>query len=163
MFKKGDISRNEVSMCIRRIAKVPTLKAGITKENALRGLSRKFILAKSKYVDKTSASENTQRETNKGLIRKDNRMRNLITHNRRGHTIDQIAGYKNKVPPKNVEELYGGGEKCELSQLSDDFFVECKHKNTDEESHGMIKTQRKGQRGIPRHYHCLRCKIEVLN
>ena len=79
MFKKGDISGNEVSMCIGRIAMVTALKASITKEDAFHGLSRKFILARSKYVDKTSASENTWRETKKGLIRKEKRMRNLIT------------------------------------------------------------------------------------
>ena len=67
MFKKCDINRNEVSMCIGRIETVPSLKARITKENAFRDLSRKFILARSKYRDKTSASENTQRETKKGV------------------------------------------------------------------------------------------------
>ena len=92
MLKKGDISRNKVSMCIGRIAAVPALKAGITKEDALRCLSRKFILARSKDVDKTSASENTRRETEHGLIRKEKRMRNLITQVRRGHAIEQIAG-----------------------------------------------------------------------
>ena len=92
MFKKGDISENEVSMCIGRVATITTLKAGITKEDALRGLSRKFILARSEYVDKTSASENTQKKTKKGLIRKEKRMRNLITQYKRGHAIDQIAG-----------------------------------------------------------------------
>ena len=70
---------NEVSMCIGRIATVPALKAGITKEDALRCLSRKFILARSKDVDKTNASENMWRETKQGLIRKEKRMRNLIT------------------------------------------------------------------------------------
>ena len=92
MFKKGDIDGNEVSICIRRIAMVTVLKAGITKEDAPRGLSRRFILARSKYVDKTSASENMWRETKKGLIRKEKRMRNLITQDRRGHAINQIAG-----------------------------------------------------------------------
>ena len=92
MFKKGNTIGNEVSMCIERIATVTTLKTGITKEYALRGLSRKFILARSKYEDKTSASENTRRKTKKGLIRKGKRMRNLITEDRRGHAIDQIAG-----------------------------------------------------------------------
>ena len=92
MFKKCDISRNEVSMCIERMAAVLALKAGIIKEDALRCLSRKFILAMSKDVDKTSASENTRRETKQGLIRKEKKMRNLITQNRRGHAIDQIAG-----------------------------------------------------------------------
>ena len=91
MFKKCDISRNEVSMCIRRITTIPSLKAGITKENALRCLSKKFILARRKYVDKTSASENKRRETKQGLIRKEKRMKNLITQDRRGHEIDQIA------------------------------------------------------------------------
>ena len=57
MFKKGDISRNEVSMCIRRVISITTLKAGITKEDALRSLSGKLILARSEYVDKTSASK----------------------------------------------------------------------------------------------------------
>ena len=50
MLKKGDISRNEVSMCIGRVATVTALKVGITKEDALYGLSRKFILARSELV-----------------------------------------------------------------------------------------------------------------
>ena len=79
MFKKCDISGNEVSMCIGRVATVTVLKAGITKEDALYGLSRKFILVRSEYVDKTSAAENTKRGTKKGLIRKEKRMRDLIT------------------------------------------------------------------------------------
>ena len=91
MFKKCDISRNEVLMCIRIIATVPALKAGITKEDALRCLKRKFISVRSKYVEKTSASENTLRETKQGLIRKEKRMKNLITQDKRGHVIDQIA------------------------------------------------------------------------
>ena len=49
---------------------VPALKARIAKEDALRCLSRKFILVRSKDVDKTSASKNTQRVTKQGLIRK---------------------------------------------------------------------------------------------
>ena len=52
MFKKGDIGGNKVSMCIGRIATVTMLKAGITKEDALCDLSRKFILTRGKYVDK---------------------------------------------------------------------------------------------------------------
>ena len=79
-------------MCIERIAAVPALKAGIIKEDALRCLSRKFILAKSKDVDKTSTVENMWRETKQGLIRKEKRIKNLITQDRRGHTIDQIVG-----------------------------------------------------------------------
>ena len=79
MFKKCDINGNEVSMCIKRVASITSLKAGITKEDALRDLSRKLILAMSEYVDKISAPENTRRETKKMLIRKEKRMRNLIT------------------------------------------------------------------------------------
>ena len=56
MLKKCDISINEISMCIGRIETVTMLKTRITKEDALRCLSRKFILGRSKYVDKTSAS-----------------------------------------------------------------------------------------------------------
>ena len=78
-------------MCIERIATIPALKAGITKEDALCGLSRKFILVRSKYVDKTSASKNTRGDTKKGLIGKEKRMRNLITQDKRGYAIDQIT------------------------------------------------------------------------
>ena len=92
MFKKGDISKNEVSMCIIRVASITSLKERITKEDALRSLSGKFILARSEHVDKTSAPENIRMETKKRLIRKDKRMINLITHYRRGHVIDQITG-----------------------------------------------------------------------
>ena len=92
MFKKCDISENEVSMCIWRVASITSLKAGITKENAFHGLSGKFILTKSVYVGKTSVPENTRRETKKKLIRKEKRMRNLITQYIRGHAINQIAG-----------------------------------------------------------------------
>ena len=91
MFKKYDSRGNEVSMCIKRVASITSLKAGITKEDALRGLSGKFILAKSENVDKTSAPKNPQRETEKRLIWKEKRMRNLITQYRRGHAIDQIV------------------------------------------------------------------------
>ena len=91
MFKKCGIGGNEVSMCIGRVATVTALKAGIAKEDALRDLSRKLILARSAYVDKTSAAKNTRRETKKGLIRKEKRMRDLITQYRRRHAIDQIA------------------------------------------------------------------------
>ena len=70
MLKKGDISRNEVSICIGRVTTVTALRARITNEDALHGLSRKFISARSEYIDKTSAAENRRRETEKGLIRK---------------------------------------------------------------------------------------------
>ena len=75
MLKNGDISENEVSMCIGRVTTIIALKAGIAKEDALHGLSKKFILARSEYVDKTSAVEDTRRETEKGLIRKEENKR----------------------------------------------------------------------------------------
>ena len=43
-------------------------------------------------ADKTSAPENTRREVEKRLIKKEKRMKNLITQYRRGHVIDQIIG-----------------------------------------------------------------------
>ena len=92
MLKKVDINGNEVLMCIGRVATIIALKARIAKEDALRGLSRKFILARSDYVDKTSATEDMWREIEKGLIRKEKIMRDLITQYKRRHAIDQIAG-----------------------------------------------------------------------
>ena len=102
MLKKCDISGSEVSTCIGRVATVITSKAGITKEDVLRGLSRKFFLAKSEYVDKKSTAENTWKETKKGLIRKEKRMRNLITQYRRRHVIDQIANGLDSIPLKTL-------------------------------------------------------------
>ena len=37
-------------ICIKRVASITALKAGITKEDALHDLSEKFILARSEYV-----------------------------------------------------------------------------------------------------------------
>ena len=91
MFKKCDISGNEVSMCIRRGGSITSLKEGITKEDTLCGHSEKFILANSEYVDKKGAPKHMRREIENRLIRKEKRMRNLIIQNRRGHAIDQIA------------------------------------------------------------------------
>ena len=42
VLKKGDISGNEISMCIGRVAMVTALKARIAKEDAPRSLSIKF-------------------------------------------------------------------------------------------------------------------------
>ena len=44
MFKKGDVNGYEVSMCIKRVASITSLKARITKEDTLHG---NLILAKS--------------------------------------------------------------------------------------------------------------------
>ena len=46
MLKKGDINGNKVSMCIRRVTSITSLKAGITKEDTLCGFSGMLILAK---------------------------------------------------------------------------------------------------------------------
>ena len=91
-------------------------------------------------------------------------MRDLITQYRRRHAIDQIASDQDNIPPKTLRNcMVEEKSEFELSQLSDNFFaqpphfgVECKHKKTNEESHRRIKRQRKGQRGIPRQYHCVR-------
>ena len=63
MFKQCDINEKKVSMCIRRVASITSLKVELTKEDALRDFSEKFILTMSEYVDKTSAPEKTRRET----------------------------------------------------------------------------------------------------
>ena len=37
VLKKSDIGRDKVSMCIRRVAAITTLKSGMNKEDTLRG------------------------------------------------------------------------------------------------------------------------------
>ena len=66
MFKKGDISGNEVSMCIRRATSITSLKAEITKEDALHGLSGKFTLARSEYVDKQARPKTREGRQKRG-------------------------------------------------------------------------------------------------
>ena len=53
-------------------------------------------------MDKTSAAENMRRETEKGLIRKEKRMRDLFTQYRRRHAIDQIAGGYDSIHLKTL-------------------------------------------------------------
>ena len=37
VLKKGDIGKDKVSMCIRRVTTITSLKLGITEEDTLRG------------------------------------------------------------------------------------------------------------------------------
>ena len=37
VLKKGDIGRDKVSMCIRRVAAISSLKSGITEEDTFSG------------------------------------------------------------------------------------------------------------------------------
>ena len=39
VLNKGDIDRAKVSMCIKRVATISSLKSGITEEDKLRGFS----------------------------------------------------------------------------------------------------------------------------
>ena len=77
ILKKGDICRDEVSICVRRVASIISLKLRITQKDTY-GFSREFVLARSKNVDKARATNDMQGKTEKRLARKEKRMRNLI-------------------------------------------------------------------------------------
>ena len=64
-------------MSLRGITTIILLKAGISQENAFCGFDRKFVLSRSKNMNKGSTTKNTRKEI-KWLVREKKGMRNLI-------------------------------------------------------------------------------------
>ena len=60
VLKKCDIDRDKVSMCIKRVATITSLKSGITEEDTLRGFGSKLVLSRSKNMDKTNTTKDTR-------------------------------------------------------------------------------------------------------
>ena len=78
VLKKCDIGRYKVTMCIRRVAAITSLKSGITKEDTFRGSGLELLLSRSKNMDKTDTPKDMRGEAIEGLVWKKNEMRDLI-------------------------------------------------------------------------------------
>ena len=82
MLKKRDIDRDEESMCIRRVASITSLKAGISEEDTLYGRNIdnlvELVLSSSKNIDKTNTTKDTRGKAKERLVRKNDGMRDLI-------------------------------------------------------------------------------------
>ena len=78
VLKKSYISRDKVSMCIRRVAVITSLKLGITEEDTLCGFSRELVLSRNKNEDKTNTTKDTRGNVEEGLVWKMDGIRDLI-------------------------------------------------------------------------------------
>ena len=77
-LKESDISRDEVSICVSRITSITPLKLRIIQEDTLSCFSRELVLPRSKNMNKTDTTKDTGRKAEERLIRKRDRMRDLI-------------------------------------------------------------------------------------
>ena len=75
ILNKCDIDKDKVSMCIRRVATITSLKSGITKEDTLRGFGLELVLSKSENMDKTDTTKDTRGKAEEGLVWKNDVMR----------------------------------------------------------------------------------------
>ena len=78
ILKESDISRDEVSICDSRITSITPLKLRITQEDTLSCFDGELILHRSKNMNKTNTTKDTRRKAEGRLIRKNDRMRDLI-------------------------------------------------------------------------------------
>ena len=86
-LKESDINKDEVPICVDRITSITPLKSRITIEDTLSCFGRELALPKSKNMNKTD----TRRKAEERLIRKNDRMRDLIMQNGGWHTINKIT------------------------------------------------------------------------
>ena len=65
-------------MSLRGITTITLLKSGISQEDAFCGFGKKFVLSRSKNMNKASTTKNTRRKEIKWLVREKKGVRNLI-------------------------------------------------------------------------------------
>ena len=65
-------------MSLKGITTITLLKYEISQEYAFCGSSKKFVLSRSKNMNKASTTKNTRMKEIKWLVREKNGMRNLI-------------------------------------------------------------------------------------
>ena len=82
VLPKVGFGRDKVSMCIRRVITISSLKSGITEDNTLRGFGGELVLFRSKNMDKTDTTKDTRAKIEEGLIWKKDGMRDLIMQDR---------------------------------------------------------------------------------
>ena len=78
VLKKCDIGKDKVSMCIRRVAIISSLKLRITEEDTLRGFGCELVLSRSKNMDQTNTTKDTRGKAKERLVWKKNGMKDFI-------------------------------------------------------------------------------------
>lgn len=59
---EGDISKDEVTICIKTIASVPPLKSGVTHKGTFRGFDQELVLSKRKNTNKIDTNQRQEEE-----------------------------------------------------------------------------------------------------
>ena len=78
IFKESDISKDEVPICDSRLTSITPLKSRITKEDTFSCFGGELVLPRSKNMNKTDTTKDMRRKAEERLIRKNDRMRDLI-------------------------------------------------------------------------------------
>ena len=78
ILKESDISSDVVPICDSRISYKTPLKSRITQEDTLSCFGEELVLPRSKNMNKTDITKDTRRKAEDRLIRKNDRMRDLI-------------------------------------------------------------------------------------
>ena len=76
ILEESDINRDEVPICDSRITSITPLKSRITQEDNCFG--KELVLPRSKNMNKTNTTKYTRRKAEERLIRKNDRMGDLI-------------------------------------------------------------------------------------
>ena len=80
-LKESDINKDKVPIYVDRITSITLLKSRITQEDTLSCFGRELVLPRSKNMSKTDTTKDTRRKAEERLIRKNDRMRDLIMQN----------------------------------------------------------------------------------
>ena len=110
-------------MSVRGITTITLLKSRVSQEDTLCSLGGELVLSKCESMNKTSTVKDTRRKEIKRLGKKKEGMGDLVMQYRLGHTINQVTGCKNSIPPKTKKEHDYGEGWYELSQQDVDFYV----------------------------------------
>ena len=78
ILKESDIGRDEVPICDSRITSITPLKSRITQEDTFNCFGGELVLPRSKNMNKTDTTKDAKRKAEERLIRKNDRMKDLI-------------------------------------------------------------------------------------
>ena len=78
--EKGTLKESDM-ICVSRITSITPIKSRIIQEDTLSCFGRELVLPRSKNMNKTDTTKDTRRKAKERLIRKKDRMRDLIMQN----------------------------------------------------------------------------------
>ena len=89
--RRGTLKESDIPIFVGRITSIKSLKSRRTQEDTLSYFGRELVLPRCKNMNKTNTIKDMRRKTEERLIRKKDRMRDLIMQNGGWHTINHIT------------------------------------------------------------------------